>query len=162
MKKEKLIQITVTENQAQLINHALDLYSRLATGQFKAIRNHWGIDKMLWEKQKDDYYYDVGEEELKALRNKLFQFEDNQDLNYSYGIHNQEVDNSARVAFDILQVIRHELWKSNPNRSQITVDSSVHLTSDNANERVPEAKIIMHPIVNSDELLKDNSDKNEK
>lgn len=143
MKKEKLVQIIVTENQAQLINHALDLYSRLAVGQFDSIKNHWGIGKMLWKKQKDDYYY-VGEEELKALRNKLFQFEDNKGLNYSYGIHNQEVDDSARVAFDILQVIRHELWKSNPNRSQITVDSSVHLTSNNVDERVPEVKIIIN------------------
>ena len=49
--------------------------------------------------------------------------------NASYGIYNPNVDESCRIAFDIIQVIRHEYWKANPNRSDITVDSSVHLST---------------------------------
>lgn len=45
--------------------------------------------------------------------------------NASYGIHSREVDESCREAFDMIQVIRHEFWKENPNRSNATVDSSV-------------------------------------
>ena len=51
-------------------------------------------------------------------------------LNGSWGIHHPNVDDSCRLAFDIIQVIRHEFWKRNPNRSNITVDSSIHFTSD--------------------------------
>ena len=51
--------------------------------------------------------------------------------NGSWGIHNPSVDNSCREAFDIIQVIRHEFWKRDPKRSNITVDSSIHFTSDN-------------------------------
>jgi hypothetical protein len=48
----------------------------------------------------------------------------------SYGIYNpNEVDESCRVAFDLIQVIRHEFWKNDPDRSSITVDSSVHLST---------------------------------
>jgi hypothetical protein len=47
--------------------------------------------------------------------------------NGGWGIHNPNVDDSCREAFDLIQVIRHEFWKSNPKRSSITVDSSVHL-----------------------------------
>ena len=49
--------------------------------------------------------------------------------NGSWGIHHPNVDDSCRDAFDLIQVIRHEFWKKNTNRSKITVDSSVHLTN---------------------------------
>lgn len=48
--------------------------------------------------------------------------------NGSWGIHHPSVDDSCRMAFDIHQVIRHERWKRNPNRSTMTVDASLHFT----------------------------------
>ena len=48
--------------------------------------------------------------------------------NQSLGIHHESVK-ECREAFDIIQVIRHEFWKENPNHSDITVDSSIHITS---------------------------------
>lgn len=47
----------------------------------------------------------------------------------SFGIHNKKVDDSCRQSFDIYQDIRHHFWKKDPNRSNITVDSSVHYSS---------------------------------
>lgn len=47
----------------------------------------------------------------------------------SWGIYHPSVDNSCRMAFDIIQVIRHERWKENPNRSNVTVDSSICFSS---------------------------------
>ena len=49
--------------------------------------------------------------------------------NASYGIHSPKVDNTNREAFDIIQVIRHEFWKKDEKRSNITVDSYIHPTS---------------------------------
>ncbi len=46
----------------------------------------------------------------------------------SWGIYNPSVDKSCRIAFDIIQVIRHEKWKRDPKRSSITVDSSIHFS----------------------------------
>lgn len=54
--------------------------------------------------------------------------------NASYGIFSDNVDESCRVAFDIIQVIRHEFWKANPDRSNITVDSSIHTTTAQAKD----------------------------
>jgi len=48
--------------------------------------------------------------------------------NGSWGIHHPSVDDSCRDAFDLIQVIRHEFWKRDPDRSSVTVDSSVLLT----------------------------------
>jgi len=47
----------------------------------------------------------------------------------SWGIHHPKVDDSCREAFDLIQVIRHEFWKANPNSSSNTVDSHIHFTS---------------------------------
>jgi len=53
----------------------------------------------------------------------------------SYGIFDKEnVDESNRVAYDLVQVIRHEFWKSDENRSEVTVDSSVMLTTKNSDK----------------------------
>jgi hypothetical protein len=60
-------------------------------------------------------------------RNMLY---NNQEIgkNGSWGIHHPSVDDSCRMAFDIHQVIRHERWKRNENRSSMTVDSHIHFT----------------------------------
>lgn len=55
--------------------------------------------------------------------------------NQSLGINNEKVK-ECREAFDIIQVIRHEFWKENPNRSNITVDSSIHLCSNEPSIKV--------------------------
>jgi hypothetical protein len=75
---------------------------------------------------------DKGEKILNQGRNILL----GQELgnNESYGIYNPNVDESCRVAFDLIQVIRHEFWKSNPERSLATVDSSVHLGTKDCNK----------------------------
>lgn len=56
----------------------------------------------------------------------------------SWGIHHPSVDDSCRMAFDIVQVIRHERWKKNPNRNTMTVDSHTHFThrKDNSSNKI--------------------------
>ena len=70
---------------------------------------------------------DKAEKILNQGRNILLK--DDLHDNASYGINNPNVDESCRVAFDIIQVIRHEFWKADPDRSDITVDSHLHLGS---------------------------------
>ena len=41
---------------------------------------------------------------------------------------NQPRNDTCRMSFDMVQVIRHERWKRNPNRSEMTVDSSIHFS----------------------------------
>lgn len=44
--------------------------------------------------------------------------------NMSLGIYNEQVDESCRTAFSIIEKIRYRFWLANPNRSSITVDST--------------------------------------
>lgn len=75
---------------------------------------------------------DTAEKILNTGRNMLLQ--DELPNNGSYGIFNENVHESCRVAFDIIQVIRHEFWKVNEDRQEYTVDASVHLRTKDSNK----------------------------
>lgn len=102
----------------------------------------WGNQEevRMWEDVENieyttDYtrYHNVRDAVDNALsypRNMLYNNIKHRNLKGSWGIHHPNVDDSCREAFDIIQVIRHEFWKRDPERSSITVDSSIHFTSD--------------------------------
>ena len=136
--------LTVTENQLRLIQNALDLYTRIGIGQFERIKEHPTFEVHLYnefknEEGKTDYvkFHSVRDEvdDIFTQAKRLLYNQSSAVKNGGWGIHNPNVDDSCRDAFDLVQVIRHEFWKNNPNRSNITVDSSVHLT-DRKNENI--------------------------
>lgn len=87
------------------------------------------VDYDLYHKLKDNAL-----QYLTAGRNTVFNNSNIQSPHASYGIHSPQVHKSCRDAFDIVQVIRHEFWKQNENRSNVTVDSSITLCEkENAN-----------------------------
>jgi hypothetical protein len=54
--------------------------------------------------------------------------------NSSYGIHSPAVDESCRIAFDIVKAIRHEIWKANEDKTHYSVDSSLHLSTQDSDK----------------------------
>ena len=135
--------ITLTQEQLRLVQDALDFYSRVGIGQFNVIKEHPTFENALKKEFKD--------EDDKVDYNRYHQVRDNVDLmlvqprnmllndltlpkNASWGIYNPDVDESCRVAYDLIQVIRHEFWKANPDRSDFVVMASVHLTTKDSNK----------------------------
>lgn len=103
-------------------------------GNGEEIRTHKDVEDV---KLSIDYglYHEIrdeGEDLLNQGRNKLLQIDLHK--NGNYGIFNDQVDESCRVAFDIIQVIRHEFWKRDPERSNITVDSSTTIWTKDGNK----------------------------
>lgn len=105
----------------------------LVNGSVDKKKGGW-CDKKEWKKLKDvklstDYglYHNIRDHADKMLaecRNVLIR-DHSVGSNGSWGIYNHNVDESCREAFNLVQVIRNERWKLNPNRSEHTVDSSV-------------------------------------
>lgn len=129
--------LKVSEEQLRLIQRALDLYSRIGIGQFGEIKNHPTFQKHLHKEceveGKTDYerYHstrDTVDNVLCQARNVLYN-DSSIGKNGSWGIHHPNVDDSCRDAYDLIQVIRHEFWKADPQRSNVTVDSSVLLSN---------------------------------
>jgi hypothetical protein len=184
----------LTDEQLNLVQSALDFYSRIGIGQFEQIKDHpsfqshledvcrpkdepqigdrtpqgaileieggkalinGSVDKKTghwcpkpaWKKLKDvklstDYgrYHEIRktvDECLVQPRNLLIQ-DPTMPQHGSWGIYNESVDDTCRIAFDIVQVIRHERWKRNPKRSDVTVDSHIHFshTKDSSSSKI--------------------------
>lgn len=124
--------LKVTDEQLSIIQSALDMYSRIGIGQFDVILKHPTFETHLRNIFDKDYGL-VHEAEGRAnmllyrARNVLTN-DHSYGSNGSWGIFNENVDYSCRMAFDIIQVIRHERWKLDEKRSNITVDSSIHFS----------------------------------
>jgi hypothetical protein len=133
--------IRLTEEQLRIIQEALDFYSRVGIGQFNVIKEHPTFENQLKKEFTD--------KEGKVDYNRYHEVRDNVDLmlvqprnmllndltlpkNASWGIYNPDVDESCRVAYDLIQVIRHEFWLANPDRSEHVVMASVHLTTEDS------------------------------
>jgi hypothetical protein len=118
----------------------------LINGSVDKKTRQW-CDTQEWKKLKDvklstDYsrYHqirDAVDECLVQPRNMLL-CEPTLTRNASWGIYHRSVDDTCRQAFDIVQVIRHERWKINPNRSTATVDSHIHFSHvrDNSSNKI--------------------------
>ena len=120
--------IEMNERQARLLSWVCDTFPRLIEGQTHAYQDlfesAWekrckkATGKMMddefeggWQKMRED-----AETFCKEIKRRFWDLAPNA----YYGIH---YDDTADIIWDCHRVIRHELWKNNPNRSQITVDS---------------------------------------
>jgi len=96
--------ITVTERQADIIIDALDLWSRMHMGQWNEI--------LMFAKNHDCRF--EAEKLIDVLRFICGMLPGRSPSGY-YGIHSKEISDSARVAWDLQQVIRHRLsWDRDP------------------------------------------------
>lgn len=108
----------------------------LINGSVDKKLNRW-CDKQEWKKLKDvklstDYtrYHRIRDNvDMMLVQPRNMLINDSQMSQHgSWGIHHPSVDDSCRMAFDMVQVIRHERWKNNPDRNTMTVDSHTHFT----------------------------------
>ena len=107
--------------------------------------------KWLISQQKHNQFFDIENIEYSIDYERYHRVRDNVDLmlvqprnmllndltlrkNASWSIYNPDVDESCRVAYDLIQVIRHEFWLANPDRSEHVVSSSVYLNTKDSNK----------------------------
>jgi hypothetical protein len=105
-------------------------------------KGHWDgkLEEKTWtdvENVKHSTNYSLYHEYRKQAEALMIQgrniaLQEQMHTNASYGIYNPDVDESSRVAFDIIQVIRHEFWKANPGSGMYTVASSVDTSTADA------------------------------
>lgn len=96
------IKLTLTEAQAEIVQNALDLYSRVGCGQFEEV-----------ERVYNGFFRNRNAEIEHHLRNAKCAA--GHPKNGSFGIHNSEVPDKFRQAWDICQVVRNKTaWARNP------------------------------------------------
>jgi len=133
------INIKVNETQAGIIKQALDFYSRFLMGQFERID-----DLMMW---KSNYSKDQQKSErLNALISEM------RDIIYPelngyahWGIFNPKCPEESKVAYDVIQVLRHELWKLDPDKRYSTVDAGRPIQS--SEEELCRVDIVVEDVI---------------
>ena len=120
------MKLELSEEQAAVLVEALDLYSRCLIGQFEEVGQVallYSVNMLDSEVRQSTYSdnpatyiahkpdkkaWDAHHDFTDTIR-KLKQEYLGIHSNGSYGIHSEEVHDSARVAYDVLQVVRHHL-----------------------------------------------------
>jgi len=112
--------LEITDKQAWIIRDALNFYFRSYLGQLD-----------LWHVLPDLDKRNMMETSFQCAMGCR---------GYSKGLYSKDVPEEARRACDIHDVIRHQLWKDNPNRGTQTVDSTP--PCQRSDYDLPEIKII--------------------
>lgn len=104
--------IEMSDEQAVVMQEALDLYFRLLMGQWNELGMMARIG-MFRHKDGKDYLpvelYEHLDNFLQAIVVLVFGFRPGE----SWGISSGEIPDSARIAYDIHDVIRHQRWQDN-------------------------------------------------
>lgn len=94
------VTIVLDEEQARTVVAALDLLMRAHLGQWHVL-----TERLKWQNYRDMH----GTADLLRAAAWIYT---RMDAGASYGITNMEVDEEARIAADIKDTIRHELWRA--------------------------------------------------
>ena len=95
--------LDMNEEQAEILCKALDLFSRVGCGQFEEILRHPTIEKSLLQKEDTQFTRRVSSGMLDSAKQMLT----GHAPGVSTGI--TVADEPNRVAYDIFQVIRHQM-----------------------------------------------------
>jgi len=94
--------LTLSKEQIRVINHALEIMVRMGLGQI-----HTAVDLCYLFQTKDP-------KKVKNLCDELQKELTGLESGTSWGIHNKEISEDYRIACDIEQVIRHQLYNDLP------------------------------------------------
>lgn len=121
--------LELTEKQAKLLSYACDQFARLIQGQDSSFQDlmeaAWGKRCKKATGNSMDEEWDGGwhtmRDDAERISQEIKQRFWGLPPNALNGIH---YDDTADILWDIHQVLRHELWKNNPDALNFTVDAS--------------------------------------
>ena len=122
-----MYQLTVTKDQAKVMQQALDLYTRILMGQLHMVPETVAREYGTFPE------YEQLERTMAELKDMLFPGKPGQ---AAFGIGSPELADKAKISVDILDVIRHRIaWDENPEGGLgVNFHSPMHWGT----ERLPE------------------------
>ena len=134
--------LEVTKEQLKLLQEAVEFYARMGMGQWDQLYQHPTYNKFINQNHSlsaansvflnQDIEYQVDEEVITVTLNTIRKYITGDDV--AYGIHHEKVDESCRVAFDLLQHIRNAFWKVDEHRHVLSVASTVEPITKDGNK----------------------------
>lgn len=112
-----MVEIKCSDDVAQLISRALDIYTRLGLGQFWYITDCYSVKKRLWNQTPEI------NEEFRKQSEKLSNVFTGYTSNASFGIFHSEVGDDCKSTAHINQQIRHEFFLQKNTNDKMSVDA---------------------------------------
>lgn len=98
--------LELTEQQSDIVMKALELYSRIATGQVSAILTHPAIEDL------DSEAYLEAEKALGELKKAVFPYL--KESGDAMSLRNEQVAIESKNAYDIMQSMKHQFALADP------------------------------------------------
>ena len=111
MSEQRKYRLTLNTKQALVVVQALDLHSRLIAGQVEELGRRFRMERAS-DPEMTLEQLDRVDDAARLLKAVMFP-----ELrgNAAHGIHSDKIPDEARVAYDLLQVLRNRLaWDENP------------------------------------------------
>ena len=102
------ITINCSEDEANLIARALELYSRVGMCQFTHLTDNHSLQKLLWDKME---LAPNIQDEFRRKAEQLSNICTGHTGGGNYGIFHEKVGEDCKIAANLYQTIRHEFWK---------------------------------------------------
>jgi len=102
--------LKITKEQAEIMEKALDLFSRIGTGQFEEILRHPTWRKKMLTGEIKPSAIAIAKRNIDGAKKLITKF----DSGASMSIVGASED--TRSAYDILQVIRYSIWQDSDNK----------------------------------------------
>ena len=118
--------LTISKKQLEIMEQALHSYARMQVGQLTT-----ALDPVTWN------------DEIKSKLNETQQGWLNQLTLYEHNEMHGHTEESE-IAWDVYQVLRHQLWKENPNRTKHSVTDFInenHSVYKRGIEELPELEV---------------------
>lgn len=134
----KQLQLTLTEEQANAVTKALEFYARIATGQLPELLAHPAFD-------------DLSVAEMEHARNHLLEvkkltFPILKARGDAFGIRNEVVAMEAKTAYDVFQVMKHELAKSEVSKRMASHSVWLYPPVGAGNQPLPECRVMRESV----------------
>jgi len=102
-------QLTVSEEQAEVISKSVEFFARINMGQ---------LEEVFYQLLDNPKFLDLSVDERQAFRSQLAEASlmfTKLTSGASFGIHNPDIPEQARTAWDVYQIIRQVLaWERQP------------------------------------------------
>jgi len=122
----KNYQIRLNQKQLELIQKSLDLYSRLQCGQLKELSNNFSSP---FQDRLNDNNREEVTDCVNTIKTIIYP---ELSTSSSFGIFGPQTPDSAKIAYDMIQVIRYKIaWSNNPEGGiTINFDSPLKCSSE--------------------------------
>lgn len=131
-KCKKMATLELTPEQLEVVRKSLKFYMEVGIGKMHVISEHLTYEN--YESDESVHFSSKEQADILFYDGRNVILGERMSDNTYLGLHNEKVDNSCRIAFDIFKVIEHEKYKLNKEKTLFNVNSELYTITKDADK----------------------------